>query len=52
MMERSDVTLLWRIFYLFTLRYPADAGTYLQISGTVRVKNGQPYIEVPKKKGW
>jgi hypothetical protein len=31
------------------LKYPDDLGKYTRLVGTVRLKNGQPYVEVPKK---
>jgi hypothetical protein len=29
------------------LLYPGDAGKAIVITGVVRLKNGQPYIEIP-----
>lgn len=31
------------------LRYPEDLGQAIQATGIVRIKDGQPYIEVPRK---
>ncbi|MDD5288771.1 MAG: Ig-like domain repeat protein [Dehalococcoidales bacterium] len=32
-----------------SLRYPDDLGNAAQITGTVRLKDGQPYIEIPRQ---
>ena len=32
------------------LRYPWDIGRWVRVTGIVRVKNGQPYIQVPRQR--
>ena len=31
------------------LVYPTDVGKAVAVTGTIRLKNSQPYIEIPKK---
>ncbi len=35
---------------IFTPRYPEDVGKLSEIRGTVRFKNGEPYLDVPRQR--